>query len=55
MEVAGVPSDSAAYFGITANSLKKIFQAARMAQGWMRGEGVPMPKPAMGGGRGKAD
>ena len=35
--------------GITANSLKKIFQAVRMAQAWMRGEGVPLPKPAMGG------
>ena len=26
-----------------------------VAQAWMRGEGVPMPKPAMGGRRGKAD
>lgn len=40
--------------GITANSLKKTFQAVRMAQGWMRGEGVPMPKPATGGRRGDA-
>lgn len=45
-----VPEDGhPALAGITANSLKKIFQAVRMAQAWMRGEGVPMPKPAMGG------
>lgn len=51
-----VPDEShPALAGITVNSLKKIFQAVRMAQGWMRGEGVPMPKPAMGGRRGKAD
>lgn len=40
--------------GISVNSLKKTFQAVRMARGWMRGEGVPMPKPATGGRRGDA-
>lgn len=51
MKDGSASANDEALSAIPPKSLKKALQAARMAAAWMRGEGVPAPKPAMGGRR----